>query len=54
MFDKISRFLTTLISPMLMLLLQMYKGVKPMWEQLGFDNSQYDVPNLNDIEKHNT
>ena len=23
------------------------QGVKPMWEQLGFDNSQYDVPNLN-------
>ena len=31
---------------------KMYKGVKPMWEQLGFDNSQYDVPNLNGYWKN--
>ena len=31
---------------------KMYKGVKPMWEQLGFENSQYDIPNLNGYWKN--
>ena len=24
---------------------KIYKGVKPMWEQLGFTNNNYDIPN---------
>ena len=26
---------------------KLYKGVKPMWEQLGFDNDEFDMPNKN-------
>ncbi len=31
---------------------KMYKGVKPMWEQLGFDNFEYDNPSLNGYWKN--
>ena len=25
----------------------MYKGVKPMWEQLGFDSNEFNIPSEN-------
>tara|TARA_A100001015_G_scaffold161512_1_gene179548 strand:+ start:43 stop:2133 length:2091 start_codon:yes stop_codon:yes gene_type:complete len=31
---------------------KMFKSVKPMWEQLGFDNSNYDNPSLNGYWKN--
>ena len=31
---------------------KVYKGVKPMWEQLGFENDDSDVPNQNNYWKN--
>lgn len=31
---------------------KMFKGVKPMWKQLGFDNIEYDNPSLNGYWKN--